>query len=699
MSMNRSRHLSFRIKSALVLGGLQVIGLLVLGYLAYIRSQDALEELAEDKFRLGIEAVSKSFSDYIRDESRKALFMANMQPVQAYLVARDGNPGPPSDSPPAASQLENLFISMAETHPECVEIVLTDRSGRERMRILAQDGVARLANSNELGQQGSAGHFRQTISLSKGTVYVSPLLSSETEGSIPTFWVGAPVVGPDGPTVGTITVRVDPGRLLSGLNNPVDQGRAFIVDQHGRMLYRAPESDGLGQNTTLIEVHPRLAAVLASQQSASLYVACEPERGHDESSHRCMHGAGKIQYDPLSEDNYWAVIFDAPTDVIFAPSKTLRNGFLILGTVVIGISLALTLVFSQSMVVKPVLNLSKVAERVAGGDLRADPQPYPRKDEIGQLYTAFDIMVHRLREATDHLQDQIRSRTADLELSEKQLEQQNEQLERLNSYKSHLLSVVSHELKTPLASLDGFSRIINQMFLTEEFLDQTEEVQRETLEQVRKRVEIMGHNTARLIRLVDDLLDFSRIDRGQGLQMNRSEVDLDPIVQEVLESYREMGAKKGIEVSYRGPAEPNGLRAVADGDRIAQVLANLLDNALKFTDSGDGIRVEIQVAGDDLEFQVIDSGEGIESDALKRIFNLFEQAGDAVSRKQGTGIGLAISRYIIERHGGYIRAESDGPGKGSRFSFGIPRRNGATPASSDGETRASVAGAASPVDR
>ncbi len=694
--MNRSRHLSFRIKSALVLGSLQVIGLLVLGYLAYARSQDALEELAEDKFRLGIEAVSKSFSDYIRDESRKALFMANMQPVQAFLVARDGNPGPPADHPPTASQLENLFISMAETHPECVEIVLTDRSGRERMRILVQDGVARLVTRDQLRQR-STDHFRQTISLSKGTVYVSPLLSSETEGSIPTFWVGAPVVGPGGPTVGTITVRVDPGRLLSGLNNPVDQGRAFIVDQRGRMLYRTPESDGLGLKTTLIEVHPRLAAVLASQQSASLYVACEPERGHDESTHRCMHGAGKIQYDPLSEDNYWAVIFDAPTDVIFAPSKTLRNGFLILGSVVIGISLALTLVFSQSMVVKPVLNLSKMAERVAGGDLRADPQPYPREDEIGQLYTAFDIMVHRLREATDHLRDQIRSRTADLQLSEAQLEQQNAQLERLNSYKSHLLSVVSHELKTPLASLDGFSRIINQMFLTEEFLEQTGEVQRETLEQVRKRVEIMGHNTARLIRLVDDLLDFSRIDRGQGLQMNRSEVDLDPIVQEVLESYREMGAKKGIEVSYRGPAEPNGLTAVADGDRIAQVLANLLDNALKFTDSGDGIRVEIQVAGDDLEFQVIDSGEGIESDALKRIFNLFEQAGDAVSRKQGTGIGLAISRYIVERQ--YIRAESDGPGKGSRFSFGIPRRNGATAASSDGETRASVAGAASPVDR
>ncbi len=697
--MNRSRYLSFRIKSALVLGGLQVVGLLVLGYLAYARSQDALEELAEDKFRLGIEAVSKSFSEYIRDESRKALFMASMQPVQAFLAAKDGDPEWPAGRLPSASQLENLFMSMAETHPECVEIVLMDGSGSERMRILVQDGVARLVTGDELRLQSAAEHFRQTISLSKGTVYVSPLLSSEAEGSVPTFWVGAPVVVPDGPTVGAIAIRVDPGRLLSGLNNPVDQGRAFIVDQHGRMLYRSPESAGLGRDTTLFEVHPRLAAVLASQQSASLYVACEPERGHDEATRRCMHGAGKIQYDPLSEDNYWAVIFDAPTDVIFAPSKTLRNGFLILGTVVIGISLALTLVFSRSMVVKPVLNLSKVAERVAGGDLRANPEPYPRKDEIGQLYTAFNIMVQRLREATDHLQDQIRSRTADLELSEAQLEQQNKQLERLNSYKSHLLSVVSHELKTPLASLDGFSRIINQMFLTEEFLDQTEEAQRETLEQVRKRVEIMGHNTARLIRLVDDLLDFSRIDRGQGLQMNRCEVDLDPIVQEVLESYREMGAKQGIEVSYRGPAEPNGLRAVADSDRIAQVLSNLLDNALKFTDSGDGIRVEVRVAGDDLEFQVIDSGEGIEPDALKRIFNLFEQAGNAVSRKQGTGIGLAISRYIVERHDGHIRAESDGPGKGSRFSFRIQRVHGITPGSNDSDARASVAGAASPVDR
>jgi signal transduction histidine kinase len=695
MSMYRSRYLSLRIKSALVLGGLQVIGLLVLGYIAYARSQDALEDLAEDKFRLGIEAVSKSFSDYIRAESRKALFMANMQPVQAFLVASNGYSQLVSDQ--SRSQLENLFMSMADTHPECAEIVLMDGSGREQMRILVEDGVSHLVSVGDLRLRPAAGHFRETISMAKGNVYVSPLRAAGPEGSIPTFWVAAPVVGAGDQTAGTIAVRVDPRHLLTGLTNPVEQGRAFIVDQHGRMLYRSPEAAGLGNTTTLVEVHPRLAAGLASQQSASLYVACEPESGHGDGAHRCMHGAGKIQYDPLSEENYWAVIFDAPTDVIFAPSKTLRNGFLILGTVVIGISLALTLVFSRSMVVEPVLSLSKVAERVAGGDLRIDLQPYPRKDEIGQLYAAFNIMVNRLREATDHLQDQIRSRTAELEHSEAQLEQQNEQLVRLSSYKSHLLSVVSHELKTPLASLDGFSRIINQMFLTDEFLDQTEEVRRETLEQVRKRVEIMGHNTARLIRLVDDLLDFSRIDRGQGLQINRTHVDLAPIVQEVVESYREMGAKQGIEVSYLAKIEPSGLKAEADGDRIAQVLGNLLDNALKFTDSGGNIQVDARVARDEQEFQVVDSGEGIEPEALQRIFNLFEQAGNAVSRKQGTGIGLAISRYIIERHDGYIRAQSDGPKKGSRFSFGIPRRSGPT-LTNDGDTGFSVAGAASRVD-
>lgn len=348
---------------------------------------------------------------------------------------------------------------------------------------------------------------------------------------------------------------------------------------------------------------------------------------------------------------------------------------LLMSLLISAAGIGVILVLSQILVIRPVLHLGRVAERIAGGDLSPEIAPYNRRDdEIGQLYTSFNTMVEKLRAATEHLQEQVQARTAALQVSEAQLERQNRELARLNTYKSHLLSVVSHELKTPLASLDGFSRLINQMLLTDAFLEQFAGAQRETLEKVRHRIEIMAHNTSRLTHLLNDLLDFSRIDRGQGLEMNQQLVNLDRLVRETVETYAEVAAKKGLVVRYEEVSE--GLWAVADGDRIVQVLDNLLNNALKFTESGEGIRVTAHYVGDYLEFQVRDSGEGIEPRALERIFEMFEQAGSTPSRKQGTGIGLAISRYIVERHNGYIRAESAGLGKGSCFLFGIPRYKG-----------------------
>lgn len=359
-----------------------------------------------------------------------------------------------------------------------------------------------------------------------------------------------------------------------------------------------------------------------------------------------------------------------------AIAESLRTTLLMsLGIAVAGIGAILVL--SQILVIKPVLHLSKVAEHIAGGDMHPGISSYgQRQDEIGQLYTSFDIMVGKLCAATEHLQEEVQARTSKLQASEAKLERQNQQLERLNTYKSRLLSVVSHELKTPLASLDGFGRLINQMLLTDTFVAQFAGAHRETLEKVRYRVEIMSRNTSRLTRLLNDLLDFSRIDRGQGLEMNRQLVNLSPIARGVVEGYAELAARKGLAIQYE-EAE-GGLWAMADGDRMVQVLENLLNNALKFTEGGEGIRVAAQHSGEYVEFRVCDSGEGIEPQALDRIFQLFEQAGSTPSRKQGTGIGLAISQYIVERHDGYIRAESEGIGKGSCFVFGVPRHAGPT---------------------
>ena len=688
------RSLSFKSKALLVLGGLQLLGLLLLGTVAYDQSQEALERLAHDKLQLGMEAVSKDLADYVRDESRIAMMLSSMPPIESLLEARlAGSGGDPAVDDMLTYNLAQIFTSAATLHEECLELTLLDRRGMEVMRVIASGNKVEPVASPSLRPRANAHYFFESQPLSRGQVYVSPLLREldpaqsrdetpardEAAGPPLTLWISAPVFTRSDEFSGVLALHLNPGEMLERIRSPLAEGRAFLVDERGAIAFRSvPSSMAMPVASELAGLHPQLAEILAENDAHDVYINCEleamagPKDHGDHDVGLCMHGYGKVYYDPLNPDNYWTVVFDAPPQVIFAPSRGLRDRFIGWGSLVIAVSLLLTFLLSNRLVVKPVLHLGEAAERVAGGDLHPVIEPYERDDEIGRLYTSFGVMLDRLRTATENLQEEIVERTRELQHSETRLEQQNEQLERLNSYKSHLLSVVSHELKTPLASLDGFGRIINQIILTDPFLDQFEAEQREKLSQVRQRVEIMGRNTGRLIRLVNELLDFSRIDRGRGLEMRKERVDMGALIRETVDAHAELGAKKGLVVAYVGPLEPVGLWVEADPDRIEQVFANLLDNAIKFSDDGDRIEVSAEQGDGNIEFQVRDRGDGIEADALERVFDLYEQAGDTVSRKQGAGIGLAIAKYIVGQHGGDIRATSPGPGRGSTFIFSLP---------------------------
>ena len=533
------RSLSFKSKALMVLGGLQLLGLLLLGTVAYNQSQEALEQLAHDKLKLGMEVVSKDLADYIRDESRMAMMLSSMLPIQSVLEARlagIADDQSRTDYDMLTDNLAQIFTSAATLHQECLELTLLDWRGMEVMRVTSLgDGKPQPVATSSLRSRSSAHYFSEPRALAPGQVYVSPLIreagwpASEGTKEIPlTIWLASPVFTTAGEISGVFAMRLNPDEMLQRIHSPLAEGRAFLVDDRGTVVYQSvPGSMAMPIAPELAGLHPRLAEILARNDAHDVYINCELEamaapEGADPLDHHvglCMHGYGKVHYDPLDSDNYWTVVFDAPPQVIFAPTRALRDRFIGWGSLVIGVSLVFTYLLSNRLVVKPVLHLGEAAQQVADGDLHPAIKPYDRNDEIGRLYNSFGVMLDRLRTATENLQDEIRLRTRELERSEARLEQQNEELERLNSYKSHLLSVVSHELKTPLASLDGFGRIINQIILTGPFLEQLEPDQRDKLSQVRQRVDIMGKNTGRLIRLVNELLDFSRIDRGRGLEL------------------------------------------------------------------------------------------------------------------------------------------------------------------------------------
>jgi signal transduction histidine kinase len=671
---------SFKFKVFVAIGGLQFAGMVVVGLLVYQQANGMLREMTADRFRLEMERVSSEVAAYVADEVRTIGLLSRIPPIRSPRRDRGDDVGYSEESREAwERQLETAFIAAMELHPQGIELVYLDARNKEMAHVRRSADGHEALFSEQLQNRPENVHSSRANELEEGQFYLSSLADHGL--SKPTFWLSVPIFDPEDVRRGVLALHVDPSELLARIIPPGEGGQAYLVDPRGKLLYHSHQALPFDPED-LAEIHPLLAEKLVADDAAKLYAACELEQ-MDGADHAglCMHGYGRIPYDPFDPEHYWAIVFDVPAATVTALIDDLGERFVGWGGMAVILSLAVTLALSQMMVVRPVQQLSRAAEQVASGDLRPVIPRYDRldrswgrvKDEISRLYGSFGIMVEQLREATEHLQEQIRARTAELEASEARLEEQNGELVRLNSYKSRLLSVVSHELKTPLASLDGFARIINQLFLTDRFLSRFEGQERDTLEQVRRRIGRMDRNLARLIRLVDELLDFSRIDRGRELEMNSTRIDLAPILEEALEVYRDQARHKGLEIHYERASAGEDMWAVADPDRIRQVFDNLLNNAVKFTDTGSGIRVAMRPVEDFLEFSVRDSGAGIEPRELERIFDLYEQAGDEPSQRQGTGIGLSVAKNIVERHGGYIRAESGGRGAGSIFIFGIPR--------------------------
>lgn len=223
-----------------------------------------------------------------------------------------------------------------------------------------------------------------------------------------------------------------------------------------------------------------------------------------------------------------------------------------------------------------------------------------------------------------------------------------------DAMKSQLLSTVSHELRTPLASIKGFATT-----LLRQDVSWSEAEQRDFLR-------IIEDETDRLTEIIDNLLDMSQIEAG-ALRVDKEPTQLRALIRELVDEMRMRTEAHWFIVDL-----PNELpRALADPRRVRQVIRNLLDNAIKYSKGGQ-ITVACQVQGDRIVVSVSDQGEGISPQYLSKIFDRFFQVdGKSTRRRGGSGLGLSISRGIVEAHGGKMWAES-APGQGSTFRFTLP---------------------------
>jgi signal transduction histidine kinase len=277
-----------------------------------------------------------------------------------------------------------------------------------------------------------------------------------------------------------------------------------------------------------------------------------------------------------------------------------------------------------------------------------------------------DSLQDRIAQATVELQERIR----DLDDARAELQSNYEKLQELDKLKSQFLSIASHELKTPITAMSGFVQIAVRRIKRRLGAGRPDEVDwKKEEETLLEQLEVVQRQTAKLARLVDELLDVSRIESGR-LELRVTDVDLPELLAEVMRRHQLMATKHDLRLHY-DPAHQLGVRG--DRDHLEQVLNNLIGNAMKYSPDGGAIDVRVTRVGElEVEFAIADRGIGIRPAELARVFGLFYRSPDRLARDVGgMGLGLYITKEIIDRHNGRIWAESE-VGKGTTFHVALP---------------------------
>ncbi|MCL4303809.1 MAG: HAMP domain-containing protein [Anaerolineae bacterium] len=309
------------------------------------------------------------------------------------------------------------------------------------------------------------------------------------------------------------------------------------------------------------------------------------------------------------------------SDDLFTNFRAAVTEALLVSTTAALVSALIVSLFVSGRVVTPIRQMMEASRRIAAGRYQERVEAVGT-DELGQLAHSFNQMASTL--------------------------------EQTEAMRRDLIANVAHELRTPLASIKGYM---------EGMIDGVLPAEPDTYQQI-------YHEADRLQRLVNDLQELSRVEAG-AFKLDCHPLAISDLIQRTTTHLRPQFEEKSVSLNLNLP--PNLPPVLADHDRISQVLLNLLGNALQYTPGGGTVTISAAIQQPELIISISDSGIGIPAEHLPHLFNRFYRVDKSRSRAGGgSGIGLTIAKHLVEAHGGHIRAESAGEGKGSTFSFALP---------------------------
>ncbi len=499
--------------------------------------------------------------------------------------------------------------------------------------MLDLNGSILVSSLNRTGDERNETYF---IEAKKGKNFISDVFLANN--GTPEIIITNPIRR-NGTTEGVMAARVSLEDLYSIIEK-IDIGKSgevFIVNHNGDIIFHKNRSrillDNVNNNFAVKEV-------TYEKNGINEYVNYKGEQV-----------LGSYFWLPLYR---WGLI--AEKNIEEAYSRAFDLGRLMVGISAMALLGMILLAFVISgNITKPVKSLEDGAFGLLRGNFK--PIPVTSRNEIGRLTEIFNSTASELLEIRKKLEAKIEIANKDLEEKNKELIAANEELKELDQLKSDFLSLVSHELKTPLSS----------MKISAEYLESDINVDIETRKEM---LSIILRNIDRQTRLINDILDLSKIKAGKA-ELHLENVLIQELAGNCISALKPLAINKNISLTLDVGNDLSPV--IADREKLIIVLNNLLDNALKFTPEGGNINILAAESADGIEVRMKDTGIGIEKEKLEKIFDKFYQVdSSSIRKKGGCGLGLSISSEIIKAHGSKIHVESE-PGKGSIFSFTLKK--------------------------
>jgi signal transduction histidine kinase len=599
----------FLISVLLIAGGLIASGILEV----YFRYQESREQLAFQQ-REAANVAALKIQTFIHDIETAMKAATKYQSTGDQEIAVDYE-----------FELKKLFYLA----PAITEAAIVSVDGIARAHISRSRAVIADAKRNFSGSAA----FQAAL---QGQSYFGPVYF--VHESEPYITVALPLERYAGRVVGVLQAEVNL-KYVWEVISAIKQGRAgyaYAVTRAGDLI-----------------AHPDMSVVLQHRNVAQLNqvkAAFQPALG--------VTQAKAMLADNLVGDKVfssyalipildWAVIVEQPVGEAYEPlyGSMLRTSSLLLVGLVVALLASL---FVARRVLGPLELLRKGTERIGGGDLDFRLN-IKSGDEIEVLADEFNKMTAHLKEAQTGLERKVAERTQELTVA-------NERLEEASKLKSQFLANVNHELRTPLSAIIGYARLV--LRATE---GQISRLQRENLQDLLR-------NAERLLKQIDSLLEFSKIEAGK-IELRVEPVNVDEVIHSAISTIEP--TLNGANVRISREFSPDLPLMNTDREKLGQILLNLLDNAVKFTDRGE-IKIVASRQNGSLKVVVSDTGIGIEKGNLNKIFDEFHR-GDWLStgKYRGTGLGLAIAKKFVNLLGGDISVESE-VGKGSIFTVTLP---------------------------